>query len=577
MLIHRRWNIREHPAEDVALLAERLGVSPITARILFNRDLRDPDRARSFLSPTLSALQDPMTSAEVRRAAERLAEAARKGEKITVYGDYDVDGITATCLLVRCLRCAGLSPEYYVPVREDEGYGLNADAIRQIRARGTDLLVTVDCGITALDEARLAAELGLSLIITDHHEPGPELPAAAAVVNPKCAHTGLAFRELCGAGVAFKLAWAFARVLSGSDRVAPEFRDFLISAVSLVCLGTIADVVPLQGENRIFAHYGLRALVECEDAGVRALLDVAGLTGRTLCAYDIAFKVAPRLNAAGRLGDAREAVELLLKDSYGEALPLAEELDRRNILRQKVQSLMLDEALALLGQQFAPDRDSFIVLASEDWRRGVVGICASKIAEQFWRPTVLLAIEDGIARGSGRSVAGFNLYAALDECRGILMQLGGHAKAAGLTLDAARIDEFRRAVNEVTARRWPVEERSPSLDIDAAVRLGDISPGVLREIDRLAPFGETNRRPVLASHGLRVVGAPQIIGSSQRHLEFLVRQEDTTRRAVAFNAADMIDEVRISKAGFIDLAYEPKRNDRNDEVELIVKDVQFKR
>jgi single-stranded-DNA-specific exonuclease len=573
----RRWVIEEQPAEQVASLSRALGVSPITAHVLLNRGEADADSARDFLRPVLGMLTDPMQVPALREAAERLSRAVREGRKITVYGDYDVDGMAATCILVRCLRGAGGDVDYYVPLRDSEGYGLNADALEDIRRAGSEVVVTVDCGTTAFEEARRAAELGLELIVTDHHEPEESLPEAAVVCNPKWRDSGFAFRELSGAGVAFKLAWALARVLSGEEKVTAEFRDFLVSAVSLVSLGTVADVVPLRGENRVFAHYGLRALAECEDPGLRALLDVTRLTGRTLSSYDIGFKVAPRLNAAGRMGDARRGIDLLLAERYEDARAIAEDLDRVNTARRKVQDEMLAEAEAALEETFEAERDHFIVLSSDRWRRGVVGIVASKIAERYWRPTVLLAAEDDVAHGSGRSVGRFNLLEALSECRDVLLTLGGHARAAGLSVAVERIAEFRERVNGVTAAQWAEDDRAPSMRVDREAALEELTEPVVRELGKLAPFGEANPRPVLASRGVRVVGSPQIMGSRQQHLDFLVRHGDATLRAVWFGAARRLDEIHAGLSATMDVAYEPRINDYRGrvEVELRVRDVKL--
>lgn len=580
----KHWIFADTSPDATETLARHLGVSRLTAGLLVNRGQTDPAAARRFLAPVLTALQDPVRVEQVRRAAGILADAVRAGRKITVYGDYDADGITAAALLIKCLRCAGAEPAAYVPLRETEGYGLHADALRQLRADGTEVVVTVDCGITALDEARLARELGLTLIVTDHHEPLAEPPDAAAVINPKLPGSGFACAHLSGVGVAFKLAWALARDLSGTEKVTPAFRDFLVSAVSLVALGTIADVAPLQDENRVFAFFGLKALAECTDPGIRALLDVARLAGKSLSTFDVGFKLAPRLNAAGRMDDARLALELLLTDDAERAAAIARELDAHNTARQQLQRLIVAEATAQVEKTVNLDSDRFIVLASETWKRGVVGIVASKIVEAFCRPTVIMAIEDGIAHGSGRSIGTFNLYEALQACDAcpdapeerFFRNLGGHERAAGLSLDAGKLEQFRVRINRIASERLTERDLMPTVRVDLEARLDELSLPVLREIRQLSPFGEGNPRPVLASRGLRVVGNPQFVGAQQRHVSFLVRQGNTSVRVIAFDRRDIFPGLTEHREG-VDLAYEPRINEWNGgtETELLLKDIQW--
>jgi len=391
MKTDKRWHITPPEPDAANGLARRLGTTRITAQILLNRGIRDIDRARSFLHPELNDLHDPSTMPDLDRAALRIRQAAEAGEPIVIYGDYDVDGISATAILIRCLGLIGSRAAFYIPHRLEEGYGLNADAVRKLAEAGTRLLVTVDCGVTAVAEVALARELGMDVIITDHHVPGDEVPSGALLINPKLPGYRYPFPDLSGAGLAFKLAWAVGKTVSTGDRVSAEFREFLLDAVSLAALGTIADVVPLHGENRTLAHFGLKGLGASEAAGLRALREVAGLDEKEVSAFEVAFRLAPRLNAAGRMGSARQAVELLTTSSPERAREIAEHLGRENSRRQSLQERILAEAREMLEADGVEGKWS-IVLASEGWHAGVLGIVASRLAEEYLRPTVLLVL-----------------------------------------------------------------------------------------------------------------------------------------------------------------------------------------
>jgi len=371
-------------------LARRLGLSVIAAQMLLNRGVTEESDARAFLHPDLNHLRDPSCMPEILLAAERVREAVERGRKIAIYGDYDVDGISATAILLRCLALLGAQPVYHIPDRLEEGYGLNAAAVRTLAGEGVKLLITVDCGITAAKEVALARELGVEVIVTDHHEPGEVVPADAILINPKLPGCIYPFRELSGAGIAFKLAWAVGKSFSAGRKVSAEFREFLLDSISLAALGTIADVVPLRDENRTIACFGVRGLSQSSAAGIKALRQAAGVEEGLLSAWDVAFKLAPRLNAAGRLGSARQAVELLTTNSAERAAEIAAHLNRENARRQKMQERILTESREMIAREGGVEGRSSIVLASEDWHAGVIGVVAARLAEAYWRPTALV-------------------------------------------------------------------------------------------------------------------------------------------------------------------------------------------
>lgn len=575
--ISREWRIRSQPLAEVEALARRLNIAPVAAQVLMNRGILDLEQARTFLHPTLGGLREPEALPDMEHAAERLYRAVRSGETIAIYGDYDVDGLAATAILMRGLRMLGGDPRYHIPHRLEEGYGLNADTVGDLKEGGAGIIVTVDCGIRAVKEVALARRLGMEVIVTDHHEPGEEVPADALLVNPKLPGSSYPFRELSGAGVAFKLAWALGKQASSQERVEPEFAEFLKNALSLAALGTVADVVPLLDENRIIARFGLDVLSASSSPGIEALCEAARINTGTLSATDIAFRIAPRLNAAGRMGCARKCVELLMTEDAGRAQRIAAELNTENGRRQRMQERILNEARELLD---AADGETFahaLVLARENWHAGVVGIVAARLAEEHWRPALLLTIEGDEAHGSARSIPGFNLFEALSECERHLTTFGGHAMAAGLRLPASALDAFREDFSRVAAARLSDAERTPRLDLDAQVTLTDLRRPTVDHLASLAPFGSDNPEPLLAASEVAVPGPVKRIGSTGRHLSFYVRQNGAALRAVAFGMGEQAEA--IETAGVCSLAFVPKINRwrGRESVELEVRDVKLGR
>jgi len=570
----KQWTIQP-PFADAPRLAAALGVPPVVADILGRRGYATPEAARAFLAPQLDQLHPPETLPGLEKAAERLAAAARDGEPIVIYGDYDVDGITAAAILWKALRLADANVRIYIPHRIEEGYGLNLEAVERLAAEGARVLVTVDCGISGCGEVARAAALGVDVIVTDHHEPdGDRLPPALAVVNPKLPGSPYPFRDLAGAGVALKLAWAIGRTLSRRDRVSDPFRAFLLAATGLAALGTIADVVPLVGENHVLACFGLKALAASDQPGIAALREVARIEGKAIDAHHIGYVIGPRLNAAGRMGHAQAAVDLLTTAGPDAALALARDLDAQNRRRQEIERAILDEADAQVAETFDPDRDAAIVAAGPGWHTGVIGIVASRLAEKYHRPTVLIGVGDGQAQGSGRSIPGFHLFQALTACRQHLATFGGHTMAAGLRLAPEAVGPFREAFLAHAAEALSPDDLTPRLTVDAEVDPTRIDLETARLLDRLGPFGAGNPRPVFATRRVQVASPPKRIGRTGDHLAMWVTSAGQARRAVAWGMGDLADAV--GRAGSCGLAFTCRVSTfrpTRPEVELHVKDL----
>lgn len=577
------WVI-EPPAVGREALAAALRVSPIVAQVLCNRGVTTVEAARQFLKPAVADLPPPEAFPATLRAAEQIVEAVRSGKKIVLYGDYDVDGITGVAILWHCLRLAGCDAGFYIPDRIEEGYGINANALSKLADDGAQVVISVDCGITATEPAALARQRGIDLIITDHHHPKtgadgrPELPDAT-IVHPGIAQPGDPLYpnpDLCGAGVALKLAWAIAQKLSGATKVRPEYREFLVGALGLAAMGTVADIVPLVGENRILAHHGLSGLAECQFIGIQALIKAAGLAGKKIGGYDVGFKLAPRLNAIGRMGHARLAVELLTRAGPEDAEAIARNLEEQNRRRQSVEREITAQAKQMVIDQ-GQNEDSVraIVLASAGWHAGIVGIVASRIVETFGRPAVLIALENGVGQGSARSIRNFPLVAALDDCREHLLTCGGHAMAAGLRIDAARVDGFREAFQARAARLLTPADLKPKLRLDDVVGLDQLTESLVADLERLEPCGAGNPSPKLATDWLNVVGEPRAVGAGGHHLQVTLGQGPRQCKGIAFNQAPLRETLldhRRCKAAFRPILNE-WNNRRSVEMEIV--DFQF--
>jgi single-stranded-DNA-specific exonuclease len=559
----KRWRIHPFDPERIAALGRAAAIPAVVAQLLICRGIDDPRQARRFLDSRLADLRDPDELPGCTQAAQRLHDAIRRGSRIVIYGDYDVDGLSGTAILRQCLKLLGGNVGYYLPNRLEEGYGLNSEAIRRLAGEKAEILVTVDCGIGSVHEAQVACEQGLEMVITDHHEPGAALPQAAAIVHPRLPGPCYPFPGLSGSGVALKLAWAICQQASGTRKVAPAMRDFLLQAVGLAALGTVADVVPLVDENRVLVRHGLASLKQANWPGLAALIYVAGLAEKPhLDAEDVAFQLAPRLNAAGRLGQAQLAVELLVTDRPDRAAELARYLDGLNASRQSLERSMYLAATKQIKEQADLENDAALVLADYGWHPGVLGIVAGRLAERHHRPVVLIAwdqlgVRPGI--GSARSIAGFDLHAALEACGEHLIAHGGHAAAAGLTIEEGRLEAFRAAFGECVAAQLGKEDRGADLFIDAEAPLSAFTLDVVNQIEQLAPFGHGNPRPLLCASGVNLADSPKLMGSAGRHLAVRLSQHDATLRAVAFGRDDWAEPLGAVR-GPLDVAFRPVVN-----------------
>ncbi len=571
------WRVRPFDRDRVEALSRSSGLPAIVAHLLLNRGISDAASARAFLDVRRDGLHDPALLPGAAEAADRIVRAVREGRKVAIYGDYDVDGVCGTSLLWACLRLAGAkNVEYYIPHRIDEGYGVNPDALRKLATeRGASLIVTVDCGVSAVNEARLARELGVELIITDHHTPGPDWPEADAVVHPRAPGGSYPFPDLCGAGVAFKVAWQICKSFGDGKRASPHLRDYLLRSINLVALATVADVVPLEDENRIFVKHGLRGLAEDSSAGLRALMQVSGCLGADkLSTGTIGFKLAPRINAAGRLECAMMAVEMLTTDDAELAMELAKTLDDCNSRRQEVERSIVTEAHALIDAQGGLGDRGAIVLGQAGWHPGVIGIVASRIVDLYHRPTIVVALGETIAQGSGRSIPGFDLYAALAACSDGLTSFGGHKAAAGLKVAPERFPEFAERFEAHCREILTAEQKRKVLHIDAEVRLSELTPRVVEAIESLEPYGVGNPKPVLVAEQVRVVGEPKVMGEKKNHLQVRFSQGNTALRAVGWNMAGRIKD--LQPGAVCSLAFIPSINEwnRRRDVQLEIKDFQ---
>ena len=571
------WVVRD--ADDRAEeLARSLKIAPLVAQVLINRGITEAQTGSVFMQPKLTELIRPDRMPGIEPAVTRLRDAIEKKQRITIYGDYDVDGITGVSILWQLLTLLGAEVDYYIPHRIDEGYGLNRDAVRSIAESGSGLLVTVDCGITGFEAADLARELGLDVIITDHHQPGPVLPNAVAIVHPALEES-YPNQDSAGALVAYKLAWALADELSKGPRLGPELREFMLNATSLAAMGTVADVVDLRGENRIVTSFGLQSLGVSKLCGVRALIETAGLTGQGLDSYAIGFRLAPMLNAAGRMGHARLAVELMTSTSELRAMQIAEYLKGQNAKRQQCERKMLKEACKMVVERGLnhPDHKS-IVLAAEGWHTGVLGIVASRLVDRFYRPTIMINAspnEDGAAQGSARSIEGFNLLGAIQACSSHLASFGGHTMAAGLTIPPEKIDDFAADFETHAADNLNEEDIVAHLHIDALAALRQFTVDAVNQLERVGPFGQGNPKPVFATKGVRLAAAPRRVGARSDHLQFAITDNTGSVRCVGFRMGHL--EKKLLDCECFNIAYEAQINryNGNTSVEFITTDIQF--
>ncbi len=546
--------------------SKRYNIPPVISTILFNRGIKDGDTARNFLQKPLSGIHNPFDLPDMDRATERILQAIDNKEKIVIYGDYDVDGITSTVLMYSFLKSEGADVEYYIPDRVNEGYGINIMAINTISKSGAKLMITVDCGVTAVGEVEFARTQKLDVIITDHHTCRDELPRAVAVVNPKRVDSTYPFDGLAGVGVAFKT------VLAVGAKRGRNTKDIFMQYAELAAVGTIADVVSVKDENRIIIEYGMEAMRKGGNIGLHSLLEVAGAISRPLDSTTIAFNIAPRLNASGRIGKAQTAVELLLCEDKDKALEIAKELDQTNKERQETEQKILSEAMDKVMKDTAFDKKQVIVLSGEGWHHGVIGIVAARICERFYKPCILISYENGVGKGSGRSIPNFNLFEALSATEEHLTNFGGHAQAAGLGINADSIDAFTLAINKYASSVLTNEDMIPKVLIDCRVKPETVSLGFAKALKRLEPFGQDNEKPVFSLLGVKIV-VIDTVGADKRHLRMKIKAGENQYQAIGFS---MSEYVAFFKAGdLVDIAFSVDINiyQGYENVQLLLKDM----
>ena len=571
-----RWSVANHDSELIQSIERTCKVSPVVAQILAVRGITHPDAVSSFFDLKMTGLRPPHLLPGLTAATDRIFEAIESKRKIIVYGDYDCDGMTSTAILYRCIEILGGNVSYFVPNRMDDGYGVSCKSLQKLQQRGAEFVITVDCGINSVEEARVANELGLQMVVTDHHVIGGELPDVAALVHPCLPGHQYPFRELCGAGIAFKIAWALCQKHHGSDKLPENLRQFLFSAISLAAIGTVADVVPLLDENRIIVNHGLNLLRGFANPGLDQLLRLCKLTDKPkLAAEDIAFMIGPRLNAAGRLGQAQLGVELLTVRDPDRGKALAEYIEELNKSRDSIDRSILRAANKMLKDQFDVTNDPGIVLGSSDWHVGIIGIVSGRLAERYYRPTVLFSIDktgQKPAVGSARSAVGIDLLKAISACSDYLIKFGGHQAAAGMTIEPDHIDAFREAFFHQILQQASTSELVPELDIDAEALLSQLTIRTLNELEQLAPFGQGNPRPVMCASGVRLGREPKTMGKDDRHLDLQLIQQNVRLRAVGFGKGEWIQQLEQAD-GIFDFAFKPVINEfrgrRNVELHLI--------
>jgi single-stranded-DNA-specific exonuclease len=564
-----RWRLREGNPDVQDLLIRELGLSPLISRILESRDIRDPDQARRFLSPSLSDLHSPFLMEDMGKAVYRLIRAIYHKEKVAVFGDYDADGITSVVVLLLFLRKILPDTTYYIPDRLTEGYGLNRNAVDRFQAGGAGLIVTVDCGISDHDPIAYARQQGIDTIILDHHEISGALPVAEAIVNPHRKDCRFPFKHLAAVGIVFNFLIALRGALRKegywNNDAYPNLKEYL----DLVALGTIGDIVPLVDENRVFVKIGLDLMTEEKRVGIRALKQVCGIEGQTVDSGKASFALIPRINASGRIASAAEAVELLLSDNPKQAEELAGRLDGFNRQRQMMEKVIFSDLLDKAGKAFESGEAGPFVFASPDWHPGVIGIVASRLVERFGIPAILISLKDGIGKGSGRSVADFNIYEGLKRCESLLLSYGGHRYAAGISIPEANIDLFSLQLREILREKSPEMDFAAYTTIDAQCNLADITLELLSQIDQMAPFGSLNPEPVLCVRNVSM-SSPSIVGNN--HLKMRINADGVSRNSIWFSKGEFL---RNLCASALDIVFTPQINVWNgsSDIQLKMRDI----
>ena len=565
-----KWNYEQPTPERKQAakeLADKIGMSPVLAELLLKRGIRTESAAKRFFRPMLSELIDPFLMNDMDVAVDRLNDAMGRKEKIMIYGDYDVDGCTAVALVYKFLQQFYSNIMYYIPDRYEEGYGISLKSLDYAAEQGVKLIIVLDCGIKAIEEIAYAKSLGIDFIICDHHVPDDELPCAVAILNPKRADSTYPFKHLCGCGVGFKFMQAFAK----NNGI--QFSQ-LIPLLDFCAVSIAADIVPVTSENRILAYHGLKQLNQNPSVGMKSIIEICGLTGRDITMSDIIFKIGPRINASGRVQNGTETVDLLVEKDFQRALTLATQIDKHNEERKEIDRQMSEEANQIVERLESQEHQPAIVLYNEGWKKGVVGIVASRVTEMYYRPTVVLSCQDGIASGSARSVAGYDIYDAIKSCRDLLENFGGHTYAVGLSLKVENIPEFRRRFQLYVSEHILPEQTEALMEIDAEVDFKDITKKMHNDLKTFAPYGPDNMKPLFCTRNVYDYGTSKVVGRQQEHikLELVDSQSSNVMNGIAFGQSAAARYIK-SKRSF-DIVYTIEENVyKRGEVQLQIEDI----
>ncbi len=565
-----KWNYEpptQEQLEAAANLSEELHVSPIISGMLLKRGIADVNDARKFFRPQLHDLHDPFLMIDMDKAVERLNEAMGHKERILVYGDYDVDGCTSVALVYRFLQQFYSNIDYYIPDRYDEGYGVSVQGVDYAAATGVKLIIVLDCGIKAVEEIAYAKSKGIDFIICDHHVPDEQLPPAVAILNAKRPDATYPYKELSGCGVGFKFMQAFAI----SNGIA---FSSLIPLLDLVAVSIASDIVPVMGENRILAYHGLRQINNNPSVGIKAVIDICGLTGKDVTMSDIVFKIGPRINASGRMQNGKESVTLLVEHNYERALEKAELINQYNDERKELDKRMTEEASNLVATMPRFEGKQAIVIYSEDWHKGVIGIVASRLTEIYYRPAVVLTRSGDTVTGSARSVSGFDVYKAIEHCRDLLDNFGGHTYAAGLSLKVEHVEEFTRRFEQYVTENIEPEQIAATLDIDAEIHFRDITPKFFSDLKRMRPYGPDNKKPIFCTQQVYDYGTSKVVGRNQEHikLELVDNRSNQVMNGIAFGQSSQARLIK-TKSSF-SIAYTIEENThKRGEVQLQIEDI----
>lgn len=567
----KKWNYQTPTEEELHkrdLLAAELGLNPVVCLLLVQRGLSTVEAVKKFFKPSLEDLHDPFLMPDMEKAVKRLNKALGNKEKILIYGDYDVDGTTAVALVYKYLRPYSSTLDYYIPDRYDEGYGISYKGIDYAKANGITLVISLDCGIKAVDKIDYAKRLGIDFIICDHHMPDDVLPDAVAVLDAKRADSQYPYEHLSGCGVGFKFMQAFAR--SNNFPVANLERLLELTAVSIA-----SDIVPITGENRILAYYGLKQLNTNPSLGLKGIIDICGLTGKEITISDIVFKIGPRLNASGRMMNGKEAVELLLAKDAETAREKSANINQYNEERRELDKKITDEANALIHQSINMADRKAIVVYNPAWHKGVIGIVASRLTEKYYRPAVVLTKSSELITGSARSVTGFDIYKAIEGCRDLLENFGGHTYAAGLSLKEENLSAFTERLQKLAAEEIIPEQMIPQIDIDAVLDLHNITPQFMNELKRMSPFGPENQKPVFCSLGVKDYGTSKLVGKDQDHikLELIDDRSNTPIHGIAFGMHQHISHIKAMRPFDICYTIEENTYNGNTSLQLMIKDI----